>query len=191
MQKSMVPFTAQRSNLHLPPWKLVGQTPKSSRLRLGRMLWLHTQHKVMSVWFFPPSLLPARKKKKNLLCSYTDRTVQCRAWQSPLGTQAAFGKDDRTLKGHCSVQVSNLAATKALCGLCRAFHPSNIHSFSFLRTTTPSNVSIHSSEIEPQLLQTMNLQFLLNIAKEEQMEWVKQNSLGNAKYNTLIMIAPT
>lgn len=39
----------------------------------------------------------------------------------------------------------------------------------FLRTTPP-NVSIYSSEIEPQLLQTMDSQFLFNIAKEEEME---------------------
>lgn len=52
---------------------------------------------------FPPFPFVS-KQKKCLLCSYTEGTVQCRAWQSPLGTCAAFGKDDRTLKGHCSVQ---------------------------------------------------------------------------------------
>lgn len=67
-------------------------------------------------------------------------------------------------------QESNLSAAEDLCRLCNAFHPSNIHNFSFLRTTTPPNVSIYSLVIEPELLQTMDSQFLLNIAKEEQME---------------------
>lgn len=112
MEKSMVPFTAQRNNLHLPPWKLVGQALQASRLWLvpadkWHQCWeercdcIHS-HKVMSLWFSPLPL--CLQTKKCLLCSPTEGTVQCRAWQSPLGTHTAFRKDDRTLKGHCSVQ---------------------------------------------------------------------------------------
>lgn len=115
-------------------------------------------------------------------------------WQNTKGTLQCPGVMVRVthlLFGSPKHQVSNLSAPEALCGWCTTFHPSNICNFSFLRTTTPPNVSIYSSEIEPQLLQTMDSQFLFNIAKEEEMEWVKQNSLGNIKYNTLIMTAST
>lgn len=54
------------------------------------------------------------KAKKCSLRSYTDRPVQCRAWQSPLGTHTAFGKDDRTLQGHCSVQGDGEGDTSPL-----------------------------------------------------------------------------
>lgn len=37
----------------------------------------------------------------------------------------------------------------------------------------------------------MDSQFLLNIAEEEQMEWIKQRSFRNIKCNTLILAAPT
>lgn len=124
-----MPFTAQKNNLHLPPWKLW----KSSQICQALAgCWQINDSSAgknavtaytaqSSVTMVSPLPLCLQTKKESLLCSYTDRTVQCRAWQSPLGTCTAFGKDDKTLRGHCSVQgwwwgwhLSSLAAGKAL-----------------------------------------------------------------------------
>lgn len=174
------------------------------------MLWLHTQHKVLSLWFPPFPFVSKQKKRKFAMFLHRQNCAMqslakspgnvhsiWEGWQNTEGTLQCPGVMVRVTpllfgsrKGP-EHQMSNLSVTEALCALCNAFHPSNIHNFSLLRTTTTPNVSIYSSEIELQLLQMMDSQFLLNKAKEEQMEWVKQNSLGNVKYNTLIMTAPS
>lgn len=80
MEKSMVPFTAQRNNLHLPPWKLLGQALQASRLWLvpadkWHQCWeercdcIHS-HKVMSLWFSP---LPLCLQTKKMFAMFSHR----------------------------------------------------------------------------------------------------------------------